>query len=403
MKKLRELMEDLEALKKEARSFLDEGKVEEARAKTDEAKLLREKIDLLKELEDKEDRDIEDKIDKEQDIAKKEQIDSEEEVRAFVNVLRYNTGIEHDIDKEDLEIVRAIMKESSPEDGGLTVPKDIQTKIKELRRSFPDNLEQYVNVEKVNTLSGTRIIEKNADYVPFDKVNEGEIFPDADNPKFEEINYKVDKFGGLIGLTYELLEDTSENLIDYITRWAAKKGKATRNAFILKVLEDEFDSKAVKTTDELKEIFNVDLDPAIALTSMAIMNQDAFNALDTLKDETGKYILQPNPADPTTTLLFGKYPIAILNNKTLPTKSGKAPIICGDLEEGLTLFDRENFGLDANDRGTGWNKDVIDIKARERIDVKPVDDEAVVIGKIQISAIEATKAAQQKETETDKE
>lgn len=57
------------------------------------------------------------------------------------------------------------MSEGSDEDGGLTVPKDIRTQIKELRRS-EDALENLVNVEHVNTKSGTRVIERAADQTP---------------------------------------------------------------------------------------------------------------------------------------------------------------------------------------------------------------------------------------------
>lgn len=384
---LETLIAKLKELKKEARTLLKEDKLEEARSKADEAKKLQEKIDLLREMDEKEDEEIEERIDNSLDNDKKPE--ERDEVRSFVNVLRYQTGVTTDVDKEDIEIVRSIMNESSPEDGGLTVPKDIQTRINELRRSYPDNLEQYVNVEKVNTLSGSRVIEEEADFIPFDKVNETEIFPDVDTPTFKEVSYKVDKFGGMFQLSHELLEDTAENIMGYIEKWAAKKGKATRNAFILKVLDETYGArkKGIKSLDDLKDIFNVELDPAIALTSMAITNQDGFNVLDKLKDSDGDYVLQPNPTDATQRLLFGRYPTAVVHNKTLPSKNGKAPIYCGDMKEAITLFDREAFGLEVTDVGPNWNRDLIDAKARERLDVQAFDEDAVVAGNIEIAEI----------------
>ena len=59
------------------------------------------------------------------------------------------------------------MSEKSDEDGGFTVPQDIQTDIHELRRT-DDDLEQYVNVEPVSTLSGSRVFEVDADSTPWD-------------------------------------------------------------------------------------------------------------------------------------------------------------------------------------------------------------------------------------------
>ena len=85
------------------------------------------------------------------------------------------------------------MTEGVPSDGGLTVPKDIRTAIKELRRSIPEALENYVNVEPVSTLTGSRVIEVEADYIPFDNVDEAADFPLMEAPKFEDIQYNVKK------------------------------------------------------------------------------------------------------------------------------------------------------------------------------------------------------------------
>ena len=74
------------------------------------------------------------------------------------------------------------MNEGKDEDGGLTVPKDIKTAIKELRRS-EDALETLVNVEPVKTLSGSRVIERYADQTPFDNIDEAAEFPDVSTPQ----------------------------------------------------------------------------------------------------------------------------------------------------------------------------------------------------------------------------
>lgn len=39
-------------------------------------------------------------------------------------------------------------------------------------------------------------------------------------------------------MTAELLEDTAANIMAYINKWIAKKTKATRNAMILKALNE---------------------------------------------------------------------------------------------------------------------------------------------------------------------
>ena len=74
-----------------------------------------------------------------------------------------------------------------------------------------------------------------------------------------------------------------------------------RNAMILKVADEMTKGKEVviSTIDSLKDVFNVGLDPAIAAGAMVVTNQNGYNYLDKLKDKDGKYILQPNPTQPT--------------------------------------------------------------------------------------------------------
>ena len=184
-----------------------------------------------------------------------------------------------------------------------------------------------------------------------------------------------------------MFEDTAANIMAYINKWIAKKTKATRNAMILKVLDTMTAGKevAISNLDSIKDVFNVSLDPAIATSSMVITNQSGYNFLDKLKDEDGKYILQPNPTQPTQMLLFGKYPIIKVSNKVIKSVTietgAKHPVYMGDLKEAITLFDRNVLTIDMNDKGAGlWEKDLTGIKVRDRFDVQPVDEAAVVKG-----------------------
>ena len=215
-----------------------------------------------------------------------------------------------------------------------------------------------------------------------------------DEPKFKAIKYAIKKKGGILKLTAELFEDTATNVMAYINKWIAKKTKATRNAMILKVLNTMTAGKEVviSTIDSLKDVFNVSLDPAIATSSMVITNQSGYNYLDKLKDTDGKYILQPNPTMATQMLLFGKYPIVKVSNKVIKSteiKTGEAvtgykhPVYIGDLKEAITLFDRNVMTIDMNDKAAGlWEKDMTGIKVRDRFDVQPVDEAAVIKGEI---------------------
>lgn len=375
-KELRELLDRINAKKQEVKNLVAENKLEGATKAKDELKDLQAKFDLLYDLEVEEQEEMEqqahsEKTDKQKNV-----------VTAFVNVLK--AGLRKEQPKtEDMEIVNS-MKEGTPADGGLTVPQDISTKIKELRRS-EDALENLVNVETVTTLSGSRVIEKQADQVPFDNVDEEAQFPDVSTPQFENISYKVKKKGGILKVSRELLQDTAENIIGYLRKWIAKKAKATRNALILAKVNEITNGKevAIAGIDDLKKIFNITLDPAIAVSSKVVTNQSGFNWLDTLKDLDGKYVLQPNPTQATQMLLFGKYPVVKVSDKVLENGgtelAPKYPIICGDLAEAITLFDREVLSIElSTEAGDLWSKDQTGIKVRERLDVQAVDTEAIV-------------------------
>jgi len=395
-KKLLDMLNKINAKKAETKQLIEENKIEDAKVAKKELEDMQVAFDIAKDLYDEEKEDIEDKIDKGE--AKKVTDKKDNVVNAFVNIIKAAV-LRKPVNADDLIILNQ-MDESDPvggeSSGGVTVPKDIRTKIKELRRS-EDALENLVNVEPVTTLSGSRVIEVNADQVPFDNVEEAAQFPDVNTPEFITIDYKVKKKGGILKVTRELLQDTAENVIGYLKKWISKKSKTTRNFLILSQLNTSFGTAVVSIVDidDLKDVFNVTLDPSIALGSKVLTNQDGFNWLDKLKDLDGKYILQPNPVDATQKLLFGRYSVIVVSNKVLKSTEVKTeavltgykyPLYMGDFKEAITIFDRETLSIEfSTEAGDLWGKDLTGVKVRERLDIKTVDKEAVVKGEVTIT------------------
>ena len=380
-KEMRELLNKINAKKAEIKALVADGKIEDAASAKEELKKLQASFNILADLEDDEAQQAQQQAaEGNAQTAGNEKNGLAKQIKAFTNAIKA-AWKKTEVTPEDREILNA-MSEGSDEDGGLTVPKDIKTQIKELRRS-EDALENLVNVERVTTKSGTRVIEREADQTPFDNVEEGAEFPEVSTPQFDSIDYKVKKKGGILKVTQELLSDTAENIMGYLKKWIAKKSKATRNFMIIAKIKEICTGLEVPVTglDSLKDIFNVMLDPAIALGSVVVTNQSGFNFLDKLKDEKGNYILQKDPTQATKRLLFGEYPVIRLSNKTLQNVNGKAPIICGDLKEAITIFDRETLTIDISNLAAGmWEKDQTGIKVRERLDIQTVDADAVVMG-----------------------
>lgn len=410
-KEARALLKRINDMKNAIRSLQAQGKTKDMQDKFTELKDLQAQFDILMEMEDDEEDEIRNSIrhgrTKNIDGAdgKGKKYSKKQVAKAFVN--RIVCGLRRkELPEEDQKILD-MMTEADPDergesDGGFTVPQDINTDIQELRRTEND-LELYVNREPVNTLSGSRVIEIDADSTPWEDVDEGEEFPEESTPKFKQIKYKVGKKGGILKTTRELLQDTAENILAYLNKWIAKKSRATRNAAILKKLNEITGGKeiAVASFDDFKDVFNVTLDASIAPTSIVLTNQDGFNYLDKLKDGDGNYIMQPDVTDKTKMLLFGRYPIHVVSNKTLKSEnvlkggSGadkdtvtgyKYPVFMGDLKEAITLFDREKITVElSTEAGDLWAKDLTGIKVRDRFDVQAVDEAAVVKGIITVA------------------
>lgn len=453
-KELQKLLKQINDKKNEVKSLVNDGKLEKAKVAKEELKELQNRFDLIYDLDEGEQKGIQNRVKTgtAKQIGGGIKSDKKNLVKSFVNIIK--AGFLHtEPEESDMEVYKNALTSDTSDKGegkvgiGVTIPEDIRTDIIELRRSS-DNLEQYVNVEGVVTKTGTRNIEVDAESTPFDNVEEAADFPQMDDPEFLQIKYGVKKKGGILKMTAELLEDTAANIMAYINKWIAKKTKATRNAMILKVLDEMTKGKevTVENLDSLKDIFNEQLDPAIAESSIVITNQSGFNYLDKLKDKDGNYILQKDPMQQTKgKLLFGEYPIVKMSKKTLKsakihnpkfetdgshlkidgqvvstveatqgqndvtawhvdatgnyvvtvageehtttvkakTAGLKHPIFCGDLKEAITLFDRNVLTIDLNDKGAGlWDKDMTGLKVRDRFDVQPVDKGAVIKGQI---------------------
>lgn len=400
-KEARALLKRINDKKNEIRSLQAQGKTKDMQDKFAELKDMQTQFDILLEMEDDEEDNIRDSVGhgRAKDIEGADGTDGKkyskkQVMKAFVN--RIVCGLRRkELPEEDQKIMD-MMTEADPDDngesdGGFTVPQDIQTDIRELRRTEND-LELYVNVEPVRTLSGSRVIEVDADSTPWEDVDEGAEFPEETTPKLKQIKYKIKKKGGILKTTRELLQDTAENILAYLNKWIAKKSRATRNAAILAKLNEITAGKevAVATFDDFKDVFNVKLDASIAPSSIVLTNQDGFNFLDKLKDGDGNYIMQPDVTDKTKMLLFGRYPIHVVSNKTLKSETDAAtqkyPVYMGDTKEAITLFDREKITVElSTEAGDLWAKDLTGIKVRDRFDVQSVDEAAVVKGIITVA------------------
>lgn len=387
-RKLRELLAKKEEKRKAALGLIEERKLDEAKAIKEEMAEIDQEIELLRGLEDEEE---EQRSLNPSTNAQKVEVGGEEERSleeryndAYVKALKNkNITMDERSAMDEYKLEHRSLTETTDEDGGVLVPIDQQTKINELKRT-DDDLSQYVNVEPVTTLSGTRVLEKLADMVPFQDLDVDGKIKETDNPKFKTIAFAIVQKYGILPISNTLKKAGDKTLVAYVNKWLAKKKRATHNAGIITVLKT-LTKKAIATFDDIKAVLNVTLDPSITASSIFITNQDGFNFLDTLKDSDDKYIMQPDPKDATKMQIKGRK-VVMISNKALPTVATKAPLIIGDLKEAITLFDFETMELlSTNVGGKAFERNTTDTRAILGFDTKLVDDGAAVYGEITIA------------------
>ena len=262
---------------------------------------------------------------------------------------------------------------------GLTIPEDIQTAIHELVRQMA-TLQNYVNVESVGTNKGSRVYENENDIEPMAEMDEGATIPGADVAKLHLIKYLISDYGAMYTLTNDLLNDTAEALLSYLNVQIAKKDAVTRNKAILDVMDAAPKKPTIAKFDDIKDLSNNTLDPAIEATSIFITNQSGYNVLSKTKDAEGRYLLQPDVTQPGRYQIDGHLVVRIAD-RWLPDVSGSHPLYFGDFKQAITLFDRQDMQIMASNTAAGaFETNTYKVRVIDRFDVQATDKGAMAVG-----------------------
>lgn len=332
-----------EALKA-AEEALEAGNMEVHTAKMAEVETFNGRIDATEKLLAERERFQEERQEEEAKKAakpgleQKEKEDSyEEAVKAFAAAARKGFHV------EKAEVGAAAgdkLMEGSDPDGGYTIPHDIVTKIIHLRQA-KESLLDLVGYTTVRTFTGRRTFQKREEATPFLTVEEAAKIGKLATPQFTTLEYSIKKRGGYMVVTNELLADSDNNITAVVQSWLADHDRVTANKLIL----DKIHSKTAKNLTNLDGILDawIGLDEFMGDAAL-ITNRDGLFWLGTLKDNNGRQLLTPNPADPKQLRVsVGPYtlPVKHYSNKTIATTEGKIPMILGYLKEGIMFWDRQ--------------------------------------------------------------
>lgn len=285
---------------------------------------------------------------------------------------------------EDFIRSRGEMRDGLTTSGATAViPEEVVTPVLELKNS-KYNLAQYATVKTVSAGSGHYPIAKRNNTAVLATKEELADIADVDANMFEDVPFDVKTRAGKIALSNEIVDDSAVDIVAEVKNQLQKLVDNTDNQNIMKVLtSDPFKKENATTTDDLKKIFNVDLDPA--LNKMWLVNQSGFNYLDTLKDNEGRYLLQPNPTAASGFSLFGA-PVVMISDTVMPNNSdGSFPMIAGDIAEAVAVFRR-------NQVTAQWDKFdqfAQGLSVIVRNDYKPISSDAAI--NISLSAAKTSK------------
>lgn len=317
---------------------------------------------------------------------------SNECLHAFCECIRAGASNDRQRLVENRDIVhRAVrneggMTEGTPADGGLIVPADIQTMIREQMRAL-NPLSELFSIENVTSNTGSRVMDT-APTKGFTKVAEMAAISKDDKPAFTKVEFTVEDYALIVPVSNDLLADTDQNLLAYLSRWLGKKAVLTENALLLALLTALDGSAAPIAADgalkAIKTLVNTKLDPIFGAGASFLTNQSGFNFLDTLEDGNGRPLLQVNPADRTQYMVGGRA-VHVVSDAVLPNKT-TAPLYVGDFKSFGTLFRRQPMEIaSTNIGGNAWATNSTEVRAITRLAAKTFDAKAVQAGKITLA------------------
>ena len=237
----------------------------------------------------------------------------------------------------------------------VTSKEIVTTPIREVKTVL--DLKQFATIHKASKGEGSYPILKHATS-KMASVEELEKNPALAKPEFTDVPWKVKTYRGAIPLSQEAIDDAD----------AANQIKVnTTNDAIATVLKD-FEAKTAADLDAIKEILNVDLDPAYNVSF--VVSQSFYQKLDTLKDKNGRYLLQDSIVSASGKAFLG-HPVFVVSDATLGA-TGEAKAFIGDVQRAVLFADRQELGLRWTDNEIYGQY----LQAVVRFDVKKADAKA---------------------------
>jgi len=229
----------------------------------------------------------------------------------------------HNFLKRDLS---SITDGTVASDNSVALPNDILKPIE--KPANTNSLIALANIVPVNAPSGD-IPVLGATNVTLNTTEELQANPKLAKMQLETVSYKLSVKRGFLPVSQELLDhaDTAVGIDSLIGDYASQIRDNTLVAGIASVLK-QADKVTATSFDDVKVAYN----GLFKYSNKAIVaTKSAFDALDTLKDSQGRYLLTDSITSPSSKSLLGA-PVYVVEDTVLGAKDGDKVMFVGDIK-----------------------------------------------------------------------
>lgn len=381
MRKMDELLAKLEGLKQDAQNLIDEGKVEDAKAKMQKINDTKAAIDMQMQLDAEEEVEMKDKAGEEKPEAKS----TASSIRAMIKKMCGKTLTE----AENALLLPTTSSVNGANGEGYILPQDIRTIITKKIREYK-SFRDVLGYMPTTALTGSFPVENFESVTGLVDFADGTDGTDISDISFTNKTFSLKEKAAFLKLSNTLLALTDNALIEYVAEVFAKKAVVTENTMAIAKLKEGKTKKALADWGALRKSINTDLDPAVLYGTKIVTNQNGFEYLDSQLDANDRPLLQPNPTDPTKKTFKG-YEIVVFSNAMLPSTAAtssageKTPIFYGNLAEAVKFVDLEGKIQFATSKEAGFMSNTTVARLIEFIDLVQCDssDKCYIYGEIE--------------------
>lgn len=268
------------------------------------------------------------------------------------------------------------------------LPEDVKLQINEYKKQWK-SAKDIVTVINTVCLSGSFNFGKDPTdgLIAFD---DGDEVDSTKLPEFVQGKYQIKWYGAIIPISTILQGAERAGLMQFIDLWFVRRSIIVENAKIFEALKAGYNQgtpKQIASEKALRRAINMELDPAFTESPnmVIVTNQSGFAYLDSLYDENGRPLLQPDPVDATVKRYKG-YRVEVFSDSQFPNHSADhAPVIFGDTKDGVWMHVYEDYFFDTdNGKGMGFAKNQALLKVIEGFALTVADGNAYVYAEVKL-------------------